>query len=159
MTGEGDDIGRLYRAYGRRVYRYCLYRCGSHEDAEDLAAETFARLIRHRPEGDVLPWLLRVAHNLCTDQARRNARRGRPHPRQDVAEVTMPEWPDPMLRRALESLGRPQQQVVWLRVVEDLTFEQVAHVMKKRVGAVKMSYYRALKELRERMEADDGEAA
>jgi RNA polymerase sigma-70 factor, ECF subfamily len=149
-----DPLSGYYRTHGGRVYRYCLFRTGSREDAEDLTAETFVRLMRSRhPSGEeTLPWLLRVAHNLCTDHSRKAGRSQRPLPRaEDAVEV---EWPDPAVHDALASLPDARRQAVWLKAVEDLTFEQTAWLMRKRVGAVKMLYYRGIRQLRERMEAE-----
>lgn len=151
-----DDPSDVYRAYGWRVYRYCLFRCGSREDAEDITVEVFVRLLRARhPSGEeVLPWLLHVAGNLCTDHQRR-ARRGRaaegraPVP-SSVVEIS---WPDPTLHEALAALPDAQRQAVWLHAVEDLTFERVGRVMRRRTGAAKMLYYRGVRAVRARLEA------
>lgn len=95
---------------------------------------------------------MRVAHNACTDEQRKALRKREFEarlPRQEMsAEV---EWPDPEAYAVLRELPDAQRQAVWLKAVEDLTFEQVARLMRKRTGAVKMLYYRGVDRVRERL--------
>ena len=56
------DFEHLYARYGRDVFRFALYLCGNRADAEDIAAETFARawtsrdrLRRRRPSSCIGP--------------------------------------------------------------------------------------------------------
>ena len=66
-----------YQAHSARIYRYCLFRTGSRQEAEDLTAEVFRLLLETRrpPEDEILePWLLRVARNLCINYQRRQSR-------------------------------------------------------------------------------------
>ncbi len=162
MSEERFD--RAFREHGRRIYAYCLVRTGSPADAEDLTAETFARFIERGssvPDERVLPWLYRVAHNACVDHARK-ARAGEgPHGGERGSSLAPAAAdpaadPDPALSAledaalvwpAVRELTPPQQRVVYLRVVEDLPFAQVARQLRKREGAVKMAYYRAIEQL------------
>jgi len=158
MSEERFD--RAFREHGRRIYAYCLVRTGSPADAEDLTAETFARFIERGssvPDERVLPWLYRVAHNACVDYARKaqglagpqGGERGNsrapaaadPDPALGALEDAAVVWP------AVRELTPLQQQVVYLRVVEDLPFAEVARQLRKRAGAVKMAYYRAIEQL------------
>jgi DNA-directed RNA polymerase specialized sigma24 family protein len=55
VTERNAELHDAYAAFGRRVYRYCLFRLGCREDAEDVTADVFVRMMRARhPHGDEL---------------------------------------------------------------------------------------------------------
>jgi RNA polymerase sigma-70 factor, ECF subfamily len=159
MMGEARSRGHhvteaefadSYREHYRRIYRYCLFRTASPYDAEEVAAEAFARLLSRRtplPADAALPWLFRVAKNLCVDYARRQDR-VRPS-----APDTFPEPPAPEVWQPVETWDsvralRPDEQLlVYLRVIEDLPFPQVAALVGRSEGAVKMAFHRGMKKL------------
>src|SRR5919199_2625919 len=71
----------LYERYSNRIFRYCLQRLGSVEEAEDAAQTAFlyAYLGLRRgvePEFEVA-WLYKIAENVCRTRLRASARRGR----------------------------------------------------------------------------------
>lgn len=132
-------------------------------DPEDALGETFLQVARDlsRFEGDwdaFRSWVFTVAHHRLIDARRRAARR----PSDPVAET--PEPPGPPAedaadlaiarigdREVLEVLGRlseDQREVLLLRIVADLSLEQVAAAMGKRTGAVKQLQRRGLIALR-----------
>ena len=56
-------------------------------------------------------------------------------------------WEDSEAWQALRALPAHQQHVVYLRVIEDLGFADVARLTGRHTGAVKMAYYRAVRRL------------
>jgi DNA-directed RNA polymerase specialized sigma24 family protein len=79
VAGDADAFEALFARHADAVFRYCLSRCGSWHDAEELVSITFLEAWRQRtrlrPERDsVLPWLLGVATN--ADRNRGRASRG-----------------------------------------------------------------------------------
>jgi RNA polymerase sigma-70 factor (ECF subfamily) len=116
-----------------------------------VLGEVFLQVARdlHRFEGDdaaLRRWVFAIAHNRLLDARRRVA--GRPV----AASSPVPDLPapppadpvDPELVAALGTLTPEQREVVVLRFVADLPLEDVARIMKKRVGAVKALQHRAL---------------
>ena len=59
--GDRNAADELIRRYNPLIFRYCLYRCGNKETAEDLTQETFLRLIKYLPKYE----------NYITSQSRR----------------------------------------------------------------------------------------
>jgi RNA polymerase sigma-70 factor (ECF subfamily) len=79
IAGDADAFGVLFDRHADAVFRYCLSRCGSWHDAEELVSITFLEAWRQRnrlrPERDtVLPWLLGVATNANRNRARGSRR-------------------------------------------------------------------------------------
>jgi RNA polymerase sigma-70 factor (ECF subfamily) len=153
-----DEFLAIYREEAARVFRFCAFRTGSAQDAEDLCAEAFARLLAKGAAVTAdrrVAWLHTVARNLCTDLLRRRPSVALDElidsPVHDAERV----WLDPTVRAALGQLNAEQQQVLFLRAVEGLPFERIAVMLKARQPATRMRYARALASLRRRlMEAE-----
>ncbi len=159
----------LYRRYVTRVYRYCLLRCGSAQDAEDLTAQTFLAALeslgRYRERGSFAAWLFTIARRQCHSYHRRHYR----HPEQplEVAEGRAhPHAPDPerhlfremvmaCVQRVLPQLTPERQEVVRLRYGAGLSTAETAAVMGKGQSAVKMLLLRAVNDLQERCLDED----
>jgi RNA polymerase sigma-70 factor (ECF subfamily) len=155
---------RLYDDYAGRVLGYL--RAQGAPEPEDLTSEVFLRVFDRLPqftgdEPDFRSWLFTIAHRILIDDARRRRRRPQTttlghevesHAVGDVEHEALAnvgaEWADALLA----SLPPDQRAVVALRVTADLSLEQVADILGKRVGAVKSLQHRALESLRRRCE-------
>lgn len=165
-AARGDEraAGLLFDHYYPRVYRYARSRLGSDAQAEDVASETFARVLRgignFRWKGAGFePWLFRIASNLVVD-AHRAGRRER-------TGVEAPEEPAPVehtpeglalrkedvtaVRSMLEKLPPDQREVLVLRFAAELDTAEVGKVMDRKANAVRQLQFRALESLRRMM--------
>jgi RNA polymerase sigma-70 factor (ECF subfamily) len=147
----------VYAAYGPAVLRYCTYSVGARHTAEDLAAETFARFLER---GERVPperteaWLIRVARNLCASHHRADRRSRMLLARAAEAEPVADGWRDPDAWRYVRRLKESERLAVYLRIVEERPFAEVAGLLGKSEGAAKMTFYRAVERLRAEMERD-----
>jgi RNA polymerase sigma-70 factor (ECF subfamily) len=143
------------------VYRYLLYVTGNPHLAEDLAAETFERALRHWRRFDprrasARTWLCQLARSAALDHFRAEQRRRK---REDTysSESVEAEGPvfgeglSPALEAAVQSLSAGEREVVALRVVLELDGETAARVLGIRPTAVSTRLSRALQKLEERM--------
>ncbi|MHB0976697.1 MAG: RNA polymerase sigma factor [Candidatus Aquicultorales bacterium] len=145
-----DDFDEVYRAYAARIYRYCLFRLNSPQDAEDVTAEVFARFLEkgvdHQSVG---PWLFKVAGNLCVDNRRREMRL---KPLEDESLFVSTEdsrpWENRDVWRVLSGLKTDEQQVIFLKTMEDLTFNEIARFLGKKPNTVKALFYRGIAKLK-----------
>jgi RNA polymerase sigma factor (sigma-70 family) len=158
--GDVDAFMRLYHAYLPAVYRYAFARLGRRQDAEDATALVFERawtsIKRYRPTGSFRAWLFTIAHRVVVDQYRQGSQ---PAVAVDALADTLRDpaaGPEEQglvateLQRlwAIVAQLRPaQQQLIALRVLADLPYDEIARMVGKREAAVKMSAYRALAEL------------
>lgn len=128
-------------------------------DPEDVLGETFLHVARDVGgfEGGwdrFRGWVFTIAHHRLIDARRRSARRPvelvaeTPEPpgppAEDAAQEALARIGDERVERLLEHLSPDQRTVVLLRIVADLSLEQVAEAMGKRVGAVKQLQRRGL---------------
>jgi RNA polymerase sigma-70 factor, ECF subfamily len=159
---SGDDaaLTTLYRLLHARVLRYL--RVLEPSDAEDLASDTWLDVVAglERFEGDehaLRAWALTIARRRAIDLRRRRTRRPAVtvEPERLVEHAGIGDAEDDAMvrigtRAALEllrALPRDQAEVVLLRVLGGLSVEQVARIMGKRRGTVRVLQHRALRAL------------
>jgi RNA polymerase sigma factor (sigma-70 family) len=167
LAGARDGSERawieLHRAFSPPVLGY-LRGLGAAE-AEDLTGEVFLQVVRdlHRFDGDraaFKAWVLAIAHHRFIDDVRRARRRPvelLPTPGDDWrvapdAEVeALARLGAGRVRELFALLSPDQRAVLLLRIVGDLTVEQVGRVVGKRPGAVKALQRRGLATLARRL--------
>src|SRR3989454_7286037 len=125
-------------------------------DPEDLLGEVFLHVVRGiesftGTEAAFRAWVLTIAHRRVVDDFRRRA--ARPEDASDELEALGPSGDvereaiavveTAEVLAAIRELTPDQQDVLLLRLVADLTIEEVARVLGKRVSAVKALQYRA----------------
>jgi RNA polymerase sigma-70 factor (ECF subfamily) len=161
-------FGVLYERYVDRVYRYIIYRTTNTAIAEDLTAEVFLNawrsIERYEDRGYMLStWLLRLAHNEVTDYYRTN-RHDVSLPDNDdyvASKLLEPsqfvelQMEQETLLQALQQLPDEWRQVVILRFIEGLPFEEVAAIIGKSSGACRVIQHRALGRLRELLAVEE----
>lgn len=159
--GDEAAAALLFDHFYPRVYRYAAAKLGNPPDAEDIAAETFARALkgldRFRWKGAGFEaWIFRIASNLVVDHIRLSVREfagpGSGHP-----DLVDPVSPEEVFLRAegaegaralLAQLPADQREVLVLRFAAGLDTNEVAKVMKRNANAVRQLQYRALMSLR-----------
>ncbi len=154
---------RLYEDYMPRIYRYVAARVGSQAEAEDLTGQVFMKALESGPSfrwrgAPVSAWLFRIARNQVIDYWRTN-KSGRQMPL-DENLVDGNESPERaaelssdirQLKWAMAQLTEAQREVINLRFAGGLTTVEVARVMGKSQGAVKVMQHAALASLRKKM--------
>lgn len=165
VRGDRESAALLFDHYYPRVYRYALARLGSSADAEDVAAETFAPVLRDlgrftwRGAG-FEAWIFRVASNLVVDHVRQ-MRRQIPGTMAVSEEDLRPDLGAEGAFGRTESAGDldellsrltpAQREVLLLRFAADLATDEVARVMGRRPNAVRQLQFRALEQMRRMM--------
>jgi RNA polymerase sigma-70 factor, ECF subfamily len=159
-------FAEVVNRHARRLHIVCLRILGSHADAEEAVQETFIRLARSaesfRGDAALSTWLFRVAHNVCTDRIRHEARRPRT-PVADVAELAEAPSTDEQqaadaraeigeVGRALARLDETSRTLLLLVAVDGLSYAEAAVATGHAVGTVKSRVSRARVRLGELLE-------
>lgn len=154
---QGDELAWevIVKSYGRRIYNLGFRFTGRTDRAEDLTQETFIRayqtLHTFRSEtGSFRHWLLRVARNLIIDHYRRERRLCRSVGSEDVEDLKLEDerTPSPLriaeqaealkfLLKGMMTLSPDLEKAVRLRVMEGLTYHEIARVMGVSEGTIK----------------------
>lgn len=168
ISRDPDAFGRLYDMYVDRVYRHVYYRVSNVADAEDLTQQVFLKawqaISRYRKAASpFLAWLITISHNLVIDfyrtrkdktylKAEITADDAASRPEQ-VAEV---HFEQQRLRRAILQLPDEQQHVILLRFIEGYRNPEIASLIGKSEGALRVILHRALLRLRHILAKEKG---
>ncbi len=172
LEGDGEAFGEIVRRWERKIFALAYGMLGSAEEARDATQETFIAAFRNlrafRGEAKVSSWLHRIAVNQCITRQRRARVRpetgiedeaeafgerflaapaeGSPHGAAERRERTE------AVRRAVQALPPELREVVLLKEFEELTFQEIADALGVPLSTVKSRLYRALGQLRLRLE-------
>lgn len=163
--GESWAFDRLMEKHQKRVYRIALGMLGDHDSAADIVQEVFIRAFRSlkkfRRDSSLSTWLHRITVNLCIGEIRKRKVRnhlslagfterlrspiGRPAKDLDRKDDRQ------RIQRAVKKLPARQRAIFVMRHDEELSHVEIAEVLKLSEGAVRASYFHALKKLREEL--------
>lgn len=160
--GDAAAFEQLVTAYRDRVYRLALRLCGNEADADEVAQDAFLAAWRGLPnfrgESKFSTWLYQLVNHAAIDLLRREKRQVAA---EDIDEVDAPDSaPSPhhlaerneqrqAVREAVLALPPEQRQVVVLRFMEELSYEEIGAALHLPTGTVKSRLNRAKAALRE----------
>jgi RNA polymerase sigma-70 factor, ECF subfamily len=168
QAGAQWAFARLYTEFNPRLLRYFSARIPG--QAEDLAADTWMGIARGlgRFEGDekgFRSWVFTIAHRRMADYWQERKKSQEPVDPGGMTEYPAPDDPEAAAlgmvsaqaaaRRIASVLSGDQAEVVLLRLLGDLDVEQVAQVLGKRPGTVRVIQHRALRRLVEEISLQD----
>lgn len=156
QAGDRTAYSILVRRHQRALHGYLLRMVGSHDDALELAQDAFVRawqgLPGWEPGAQFRTWLFRIAANAAIDLLRRR-RTVQFEPLDDTFEAVHPgAGPERQaqanqevraLEAALARLTPEHREVLLLREVEDMSYEEIGRVLSLTEGTVKSRLARA----------------
>ena len=166
QRGDSSAFRELYEDYRDRVYSLAIYSTGDDSQAQDLVQAVFLSIFRglrgFRFQSSFSTWLYSIAHNECQNHHRRHRANFVPleailggsdeidpkpisdaqHARQECRSI---------IQQAVMQLPFQMREVVVLRYVEGLSYEEMAKVLGCAPGTVASRLSRALTELEERV--------
>ncbi len=161
----------LYDRYVQRIQNYVRTRVADGDAADDAISQTFLTALVHLPRfevrdgGSFAAWLFRIAHNVVYDLQRHPGDRlDRDRDRDLTTAPDSTPGPEAQalardravdLQRAVEHLRPTQQHLLALRYGTELEIDEIAALLGKRAGAVRVGIHRALRDLRRRYSHDD----
>ena len=164
QRGDADAFEQLLLEHQKNVYNLCYRMAGNPDDAMDLSQETFLRawrcLDQYQFASAFSTWLYRLCSNICIDFLRRRRRQqtvpltfedadgeeqtyavpdAQPLPEEQVELKLTRET----LAAAMAQLLPEHRAVLQLRVVNEMSYEQIADVLDIQIGTVKSRLSRA----------------
>ena len=168
QAGETEAFEDLVRSHEKTVYNLALRMTGHPQDAEDMAQEAFWKAYRSlgefRGESKFSVWLYRIVSNVCLDHLRQQSRRPAASLTAEDEEGEETQWdvPDESLsperllerkltreavQRGLETLPAEQRQILLLREIRGMSYEEIGEALDLEPGTVKSRIFRARKKL------------
>lgn len=161
---DHPSLATLYQRFAPVLFAYLYHHTSSREDAEDLLLEVFLAALEHHSFSQLdgkeqESWLWSVAHNKMIDHHRRAARRpgvqldlvlDNLYERDEYApeHITLRHEEYARLRATIKQLPELQQEILRLRFANDLRCSEIAAVLQKSEGAIRMLLSRTMKLLR-----------
>ncbi|MBR7073730.1 MAG: sigma-70 family RNA polymerase sigma factor [Oscillospiraceae bacterium] len=168
LQGDVNAFEKLVTEYEKAVYAIAQRMTGNPEDAADMTQETFIKaynsLSSFRGDSKFSVWLYRIANNVCLDFLRSKNRRPTvslstedddgEETQLDIADES--QSPELLLessltrdavRRGLDSLPPDYKQILLLREIQGLSYEEIAAALDIESGTVKSRIFRARKRL------------
>jgi RNA polymerase sigma factor (sigma-70 family) len=158
----------LYERYSGQIFGFCVNRLGSREEAEDALQSTFLNAHRALQRGVTpdaeLPWLFKIAHNVCLTRRRSTRRRGRVETPSDFESVqdVVPAPPREAreelieLTGALSEMPDSQRRAILLREWQGLSYHEIASKLELSPSAVETLIFRARRTLAANLESRPG---
>ena len=168
LEGDVNAFEDLVTEHEKGVYAIAQRMTGNAEDAADMTQETFIKaynsLSSFRGDSKFSVWLYRIATNVCLDFLRSRSRKPTvslsvedddgEETQMDIADES--QSPEQLLergltrdavRRGLKSLSPEYRQILLLREIQGLSYEEIAEALVLEVGTVKSRIFRARKRL------------
>jgi RNA polymerase sigma-70 factor, ECF subfamily len=168
LSGETEAYASLVQATQGRVYRFCLLLLSNPTDADDAAQETFIKAFKalktFHGKSSFSTWVCHIAHNLCMDKLRKKTRQktdsldgmlehNSERLNNALSEHEIPEESPidyDMLKHSLASMRPEYREILVLREISELSYDQIAKNLKCSLDAVKARLRRARHELQDK---------
>lgn len=164
-SGDPEAFSFFYDLYVKQIYRFIIIKVSDNQVAEDLTQDVFLKTWQHLVDqknvNHFRAFIYRVARNVVTDYYRQTNRQ--PLPLEYVADENLiSEYLEKLevtldaenLLRYLHKLKDEYQEILILRYVEDLSFEEIAEILQKDKNNIRVILHRALNKLKKVISED-----
>jgi len=160
MANQRKIFSSIYDKYVDKIYRFIFIKVSSQEIAEDLCSETFLRgwqVFKEREDIENPPaFLYQIARNLIIDHYREKGKAKIVSaeytpivdPREDLEEKANLSSDLEEVRLSLANLKGDYQDVIIYRYLDELSVPEIAKILEKSEGTVRVTLHRALKALK-----------
>lgn len=167
LKGNTHAFETLVNAYKTMVYSLALRLCNNHEEAEELTQDVFLRvydnLSSFKGESKLKTWIYRIAFNWCMNKTKtkRAYEKVAFESHFQLAEVEMNAFEqlaheelNASIREALKQLDRIDALVLTMFYLDEMSVEEIAHVLSFSKPNIKVKLFRARKKLKEIIESN-----
>ena len=161
-AGDADAFAQLYHRHKEPLLAFCYRMLHNWEDAADILQDAFryvhAHAATYQPTAKFGTYLTHIARNMCIDVLRKRRRWNLQQldtdfdPADDAPVQASPleqEEVEASIQRALDEVPEPYREVLHLRIVQDLPYEEIARVVDCPIGTVKSRLHAGLSLLRQ----------
>ncbi len=165
MNNPREAFSQIYDQCVDKIYRFIFLKVSSQEIAQDLCSETFLKgwqsFKKSKKKIDnPRAFLYQIARNLVIDHYREKGRVQTisadcipiTDPRIDLEEETRANSDLDTIKAVLANLKDEYQEVVIWHYIDDLSITEIAKILKKSEGAVRVTLHRALKAVKKEIE-------
>ena len=158
-SGDRSALHEVYESYIGYIYTIVLQTVSNREDAEDVTSEFFMKLWRladtYREGNGHRAWMAAIARNMAVDLLRKTRREVLTEDFTDTVtenasdvSVEQEVIADMSLRQALDTLKPGEREVVHLKIMGEMTFQEIADALNIPLGTATWRYQNAIQKLR-----------
>jgi RNA polymerase sigma factor (sigma-70 family) len=146
-----DSIEQIYKKHAKTVYGFLMTKTQNPDLAEELTQETFYQAVKnidkYKGKSNVSTWLCGIAKNLWFEYLRKHKMQDNLEEAKEVAvksaEMEVFEtWDNLHVLKILHNLEEPMREVLYLRLIGNLTFAQIGEIMEKSENWARVTYFR-----------------
>jgi RNA polymerase sigma-70 factor (ECF subfamily) len=164
MPNLKEQFSRIYDEYIKKIYRFVYLKVDSADIAQDITSEAFIRGWDKFKSGEevrnIQAFLFQIARNLVIDHYREKSRVRTisnqelqiPDPRMAVAQQSQISSDMAQVKLALAEINEDYQDLIVLRYLDELSIPEIAKVVGKSEGAVRVSLHRGMQDLKKHLE-------
>ncbi len=165
MNNPQEVFSQIYDQCVDKIYRFIFLKVSSQEIAQDLCSETFLKGWKsfrknNKKIDNPRAFLYQIARNLIIDHYREKGKMQTisadyipiTDPRVDLEEETKASSDLDTIKALLANLKDEYQEVVIWHYIDDLSIAEIAKMLKKSEGTVRVTLHRALKAVRKEIE-------
>jgi len=156
-----DEIGKIITTFQDQLFRFAFFRTGSLADAQDIVQDVFVVFFKHPDHPstihNVKHYLLRSIANACTDYQRK--KKIHFEPVDTISQSTFPQEEDAShhlllieeyrrIEQLLQNTPEDQAEVIRLRVLDNLSFVEIAQLLAQPVTTIKSRFKYGMDKLR-----------
>lgn len=166
QRGDQDAFAKIYDLLVDQVYRYVFYRVNA-SDVDDVVENVFLKIwenlkkYRQEDKKSFTAWVFRITHNLVVDHYR--AAKDREFDELDLNITDDKREHNPIrtaenvldnraLKIALTKLKKPYRDVIICKFINELSNKEIAEVLDKNEGSLRVLQFRALSALKKELE-------
>ncbi len=144
-----DELEALYQRYHRPLFLYAYALTRSAEDAEDLVADAFVKVLTAVPRGNIRAWMYKVIRNEFFDLKRKQKREeeyaaGRTDAwTEDVLQLYIQSEERRWLYSRINALPEREREVMLLTIQSDYTDREIGDILGLTVSHVRVLRHRA----------------
>ncbi len=158
------DFGEFIKKNQNRLVRHAFFRLGNREDAEDVVQEVMIRMYEEKENKQHIEkatsYVFRMVYNTCLDRLRKNARNNfKPLNGEEIlmfdgsnreTEIIAKEE-FIRINKLLNSIPSEQAEVLRLRIIDEMSFVEIAEIIKLPVTTIKSRFSYGITKLRNKV--------
>lgn len=159
---DKEAFGRFYDLYVTRIYRFIFFKVSSTAEAQDLTSEVFLKLWQHIKDdkeiSNINSFVYAIARNAVIDLYRHKSRKDTSIEDSSLADIA--DNSNPLesqaigsdlghVMKGLDELKDEYREIIVLRYLDELSLNEIAEILNKSNGSVRVLLHRATKALKD----------
>lgn len=160
-----NSMDEIYRKHSKMIYYFLLTKVNNAEIAQELTQETFYQAVKSftsfQGRSSVSTWLCGIANHVCYSWLRKQKEAvaiedlEEKLPAEAAEKNVLLEWDSKEILKYLHSLNEPIREVMYLRLISNLSFRDIGEIMEKSENWARVNFYRGKEKIIEEVRKNE----